>query len=258
MPLSPPEGLPPEKILVYGQAKSGKTSAWLSIAELYQQTGTPGTFWCVDTDDAMDRMLWNRQLSNVEVIPAYDWTEYREASSKAVANAQKGDWIVVDFVDRAWEEVRNWYLTEINEESPEEYFLRKKHELKDAGKGGKKHRMNLYDEIDWDVVKPEYNAFIKPIVQKTKAHVFLVCEEKAIWVDNKPSDKTKPGGHGGLPFQVHSIIKLDKLARGYILNNDLGGDRQRDKLVNETYSSFALTYLCKCAGWSVAKEESDA
>lgn len=254
MPLRPPKGLDPEKILVYGGYKVGKTSAWLSIAEMYKQTNTPGTFYCIDTDNAMRRMLWNRELDNVVVYTANEWSEYREAGAKVYANAQAGDWIVVDFIDRAWEEVRNWYLMEINDETPEEYFLRKKKELKAEGKGGKKSKLSLYDEIDWDIVKPEYNSFIKPFVVKTDAHLFFVCEEKDVWKDGKPSDKTKPGGHGGLPFQVHSLVRLDRLARGYIMNNDVGGDRQREKLVNETYESFALTYLCRIGGWTIEKE----
>lgn len=254
VPLVPPSGSPREKILVYGDAKRGKTSSWLSIATLYQQTETPGTFWVIDTDDAMERMLSGRGLKNVDVFPARKWAQYREGAERAVSSAETGDWIVVDFIDRAWEKVRDWYLAEINDETPDQYFLRMKKELKDAGRGGKKNRMSLYDEIDWDVVKPEYAAFIEPLLYDTKAHLFFVCEEKAVWKEGKPTDKTKPGGNTGLPFQVHSVILLDKLKRGYTMNNVMWGDRERPAVENETYTSFAMQYLVAVAGWSIAKE----
>lgn len=261
MPFTPPIGSPPESILGYGEAKVGKSSAHLSIAEMYLRTNTPGTFYIIDTDNAMDRMLFSKGLKkeqggNVEVLKAIGWEQYREASDKAVALAEPGDWIVVDFVDRAWTAVRNWYFDEFLEEAPEQYFIRKKKELVGAGKGGRRNRMALYEDIDWDVVNPEYNAFIQPLIGihpkvNNKGHLFMVCEEKDVWKDGKPSGDTKPGGQGGLPYQVHSVIRFDKLARGRIMNNTTYGDRERPELKNEVYESFALSYLGKAAGWSI-------
>lgn len=266
MPLIPPPDEGSERILVYGGPKVGKTSAWISVAQLYQQTGTPGTFYVIDTDNALKRMLAKKDLQNVQVMEAYSWDEYRDASEKAVASATEEDWIVVDFVDRAWTAVRDWYFDEFLEEAPEEYFKRKKRENMAAGKGGKRNRLSLYEDIDWDVVNPEYNAFFKPLNgthsrYRNKGHLFLVCEEKDVWKDGKPSGDTKPGGQGGLPYSVHSIIRLDRTKRGRLIHNNPigGGDRERPELMNEPYESFGLTYLCKTAGWKVKKGgETDA
>jgi hypothetical protein len=250
MPLVPPEGSPREKILVYGPPKVGKTSAHLSIAEMYLATGTPGRFFVIDTDDAMEAMLVGRDLPNVEVLTANEWPEYKEAASKAVAQAEKGDWIVVDFVDRAWTEVRDWYMREVAETNWEEDVVERARQLKEEGKLDKKNRMRLYEGLNWDVINPQYNSFIKPLVIRTQANIFLTCEEKEVWKDGKPTNETTPGGQKGLSYQVRTILKLDKLARGRIIKTQ--GDRERPELNNETYDSFAMTYLCKTAGWKIA------
>lgn len=258
MALVPPLGSPREKILVWGGPKVGKSCSHLSIAELYAATGTPGTFYIIDTDDAMPRMLYRRSLPNVVVLPAIGWSEYKAAGDKAVEMAGPEDWVIVDFVDRAWTAVRDWYFDVFLAEAPEEYFTRKKKEQIAEGRGGRKNRLGLYEEIDWDVVNPEYNSFIKPLIGTSamkpnlRSHLFLVCEEKDVWEAGKPTGATKPGGQAGLQYQVHSLIKLDKVKRGRIMNN-VGTDRERPDIENEAYDSFALEYLCKCAGWSMMK-----
>lgn len=50
-----------ERILAFGGPGTSKTRSWLTIAEMYRITKTPGKFFHVDTDDA----YW----ANVEEFP---------------------------------------------------------------------------------------------------------------------------------------------------------------------------------------------
>ena len=50
-----------ERILVYGQPGSGKTYAWLQIAQVYSRQ----RFFVIDTDDSVARML-DTEFTRVE------------------------------------------------------------------------------------------------------------------------------------------------------------------------------------------------
>lgn len=69
-PFAPASAIIQERILVFGAAGSGKSTAWLATAKWLQDSGSGATFWVLDTDRAVARMMAGekfRALSNVKV-----------------------------------------------------------------------------------------------------------------------------------------------------------------------------------------------
>lgn len=233
-----------EKILLFAQPKCGKTSAHLSIAKMYQMQGKAGLFHWIDTDRAAERMLNGprfRDLENVRVYPARDFGETEDAVGKALANLEtEDDWIVADQW-RAWEWAKEWYTETQLGETPEEYTARKK---KEGAKGWK-----LFEEMDWDLIKPKYQRATMKLWESA-AHVMFVVEEKTSWEDQAPN----PAGHATLPYQVHTILRLAMRPGrdGPVRTMTTFGDRERDWVSNEPFTDFALHYLCKIGGWRLS------
>lgn len=238
-----------EKILIFGGPKVGKSTSWLSIAAMAAESESDAHFHVIDTDEAVPALLLGEKykgLSNVTVYPAIEWSEYRDAGRKVFEAAGPGDWVIIDFIDKAWKAVQSWFTQEVHGMEIAEFMLKQRL----AGKSG----WDLYREIDWNVVNPEYDAFAKPFLLRSKANLLVVCEETVVGTEDESAKKqmfsqVKPTGQKSLPYQVRSILRLERVIRGRLLTTI--GDRERPELDREEYDSFAWTYLCQTAGWTL-------
>lgn len=105
-----------------------------------------------------------------------------------------------------------------------------------------------------------YYDFIKPILLKSRAHVFMTAEEEEIQ-DNKntPADmkehmaqfgKWKPANaQKKLPYQCRTYLRLQRLARGRVLFTLK--DRARQELNGDTMTPDFFTMYLKNAGWTI-------
>lgn len=252
MPLSPPDGAPREKIMIYGDTKVGKTWAWLSIARMYQQTKTPGTFYCIDSDETMDRYLFAEDLPNVKVWDATQYTEYLTAVDEILPAAKKGDWIICDMADRIYEAAYAYALEQSAQKRIGEARLEKDAERYEAGKWGNQYALKSFEDTPWQTIRELHHDVVKPLVLKrTPAHLFLVCEAKAVWSGGKPTDEVVPAGQKDLQHKMSTILRLKSMASGKRRTMSTQGDYGRDALKDEDYKDFCLSYLCKVAGWKV-------
>lgn len=248
-----------EKILLYGPTKVGKTSAWLSIAWWAWKSGDHMKFWIMDTDDAVGDVILDEkynEMGNLEVfiVDETDWAGYETTAATIRDNCKPGDWIVIDFADRAWKAVQNWATQETKQKSRDETML-------EAAKKGAEG-WDLFREIPWPVVNSRYDSFIKPLLLQTPGvDLFFVCAQKDIGAEGKgkESDDVKrarrefgryiPGGQKDLPYQSRSVLRLDRLARGRVLYT--AGDRARKELAGDLMNDFFTTYLRGVAGWTI-------
>lgn len=246
-----------ERILVFGPAGSGKSTAAASIASMAAKTKSDARFHVIDTDLAWDRMLVEGygDLANVDVHVALEWPEYKAALAKIRSVVRPNDWVVVDLVSNAWETVQSYFTEQVFDQDIGDYFLQVRKELKT----GKKSLEAFSGWVDWSVINAMYKTWINDLLFKTRANV--ICMAKMAKVYAEQDDKAtrllfgqhgvKPEGQKSLPYQFHSVLltgerKVDERTE-YLLTTVK--DRERVQLDKVAVKKFALDYLVKVGGW---------
>lgn len=250
-----------EKILLTGAYGTGKSHAWLSIARLSQKTGSPAVFYCIDTDDAIERMLAEGfpELENVVVRRAYQWPEYEAAMEEFLAKARPvsdehpGDWIIVDMIDPAWDETQAHFVRQVFGKDPGDYFLAIRKQVKSG---------SLYQEAfdgwkDWPAINRVYFDWISPYVLRSGAHILATAQVEALDVQQE-KDKTtrllygeygvKPKGQKRLGHQFHTVLWLQQVRQGDWRMTTIK-DRARKMLEGVPLKVFPIDYLVRVAGW---------
>lgn len=278
MPLIQPDNLR-EKILAIADAGAGKTTAWLSIAWWAFVSGDTRKFYVLDTDDEAVLQVMNEpkyegmvhsvngeivnEKGNVVIWSVYDWSEYQNFSDytryldgKCVINqAQRGDWVVIDFVTTVWNAAQEGFLHDAAQKSRGEVLYK-------AGVEGKAGWDMFKEDFNWNAINGAYFDFIKPILIMNKAHVFMTSEMKTIQenASKLPDDqkdhlaqfgKFSYVGQKKLPHQCRSYLRFQNLARGRVLYTN-GKDRAREWFKGEKIDpDFFKMYLVGRGGWSV-------
>jgi hypothetical protein len=254
-----------ERILGFGGPGAGKTRAWLTIADLYVKTKTPGKFYLLDTDDT----YW----SSVEEFPAvaeagivephyvYDFPSYQETAKDFAGRSEPDDWIIGDLFDKGWEEVQNYYSEQVFGADKGDFFLSMRKEMQNSKK--KNTNFQPFEGwIDWPTIKSLHASWANDMIFRNKAHVFLTAGSKAVarQTDNKDTVETfghigaKPAGEKGLAAHgVNTVLMFSQVKAGeWVLDTakDRGG---RQALMKSPAGNFAMSYLVKVGGWNLTK-----
>ena len=244
-------GLPVrERILSIGAYGSGKSYAWLSIAQMVQATGSPGRFFVIDSDAAIQRMLATEfpDLDNVTIFPVFEFDQYQQAAATAQQAAGPDDWIVVDLLDMAWDAAQSYFISSIFEENMSDYFLQQR-------KGNSRNALDGWK--DWSVINKMHAQFMNTIVHKSKANVYAAAKVNPIYDTEDDSIRAmfgafgvKPGGqkHNGHAF--HTVLLLSVIRPGEWKISTIK-DRGREALINADLTNFASDYLLNQAGWEL-------
>lgn len=242
-----------ERILMIGSWGTGKSEAWCSIAKWLDQTKAEGQLYVLDTDNAVDRLIEGQPWAD-RIIPfdLFEWDDYIKAITEARSKGKRDDWLVVDMVDKAWEEVQNFYIQEAFGKDAASFFLQWK---TDNGKGSP-----LAGEYgaNWQVINKLYSSFIGKVA-RFPGHV-LACapvdqvnreqEKSKEILDTYGRFGVKPRGQKALGHQFHTILlALSKGKSGYAYTTIK--DRKRTELSNEDVVDFVTSYLVKVAGWKL-------
>lgn len=253
-----------ERILAYGGPGSGKTRAWLTIADLYVKTQSPGKFYVIDTDDtyyaSVEEFPRVYESGIVEAEVVYDFPSYREAANKFKQVATPDDWIICDMFDKGWEEVQNHYSEQVFGADKGDFFLSMRKEMEES----KKKRTNFQPFegwTDWPTIKGLHASWANDVIFRHKAHVFLTAGSKP--VARKTDDKdtigtfghigAKPAGEKGLAAHgVNTVLMLTQTKTGEEWVVDTAKDRGgRSMMVKQPIGSWAMDYLVKVAGWKL-------
>jgi hypothetical protein len=250
-----------ERILAYGAEKTGKTSAWLSIAQLSQTTGSDSHFYVIDSDCTTDKYLYDphspfKGLTNVTVEKAFRWPTYVSAMNKFLDTARPEDWIVLDMATGAWQAVQSHYYDNAYGKTIEEVLL----ERKKATAGGEDDDAGMKD---YQTINPIYFSFILPWSVETPAHIFACAAEKSTGYREKkqvstmfgktsPAEGAKPDAQNKLGYQVDTVLRFQCAVPGksYVMSSigDRGG---RELLIGKPLTNFALDYCVDVAGWTL-------
>ena len=244
----------PERILTYGGPGAGKSRAWLSIAQSFPDR----QMFVLDTDNAARRMLTGEfeGLANVKVYECSEWEECVAAVDDVEQSASEGDWLVVDFISSLWEQVQHYYVREIWQMDPAEFYLMVRREIQ-ANKQGK--RATVFEGWkDWPFIKQVYNALLKRIKYGRNlkgVHVYATATLRTFQGDEQEDLRTLfagmpgyPGGEKHLGFEFHTVLLLQHQKGRYWTFRTVK-DRERELFDEPTeLTNFALRYVRGVAG----------
>jgi len=248
---------------VVGEANSGKSSCWVSIAHWLAKTKSTAKVRVLDTDNAWEAM-WTPEIEqHVEVVSsdkdeAEEWPAIMQGFKKA---SGPDDWIVIDMVDQPWEAARGWFWKAKEGDSLAEIYLRQMTDGMDIG--------GAYGR-NWDVINKIYDDIVHPFFS-AKCHKLACTPAQEVWVDrqglaaNKSDQewvryKYKPRGQNRLAHGFHTILLAQRIPAGkdneWVMTTmkERGpiGLAKRDELKGETVTAnmgFVGSYLTKVAGW---------
>jgi hypothetical protein len=241
-----------ERILAVGGPGSGKTYNWMRLAKYFKEAH----FFVIDSEIGAEGSLEEfPEIENVEVHEVINWKDYRKAQKDIKERAEKGDWIVIDMIDKAWKTVQKYYVSEIFDQEMGEYFLAARKKVKkdakslftgaDAALGGWK---------DWPVINRLYEDFMNYMIYESPAHLYMASKAEPVSKDDPKLIRelfgpcgVKPAGQKDLAYQPDSVLLFRRDNKGYYMETikDRRGRKYQEdlKLIN-----FPLQYG-KVAGW---------
>jgi len=253
MAFSPPRPTTRERILVFGAWNTGKSFTWLSIARYCQDHGNRSTFYCLDTDNAIERMLEEQfaDLRNVDLARGYEWPDYTRWLEAIKEKAGTGDWVIADMICNAWDAVQRYFIKEIYGKDPGEFFL----EIRKASKSPKDALATIAREQMWPTINKVYADWINPLIFQIPAHLFAAAKVTQVSdFDDKAvrslfRSGVRPAGQKALGHQFHTVLlfvnpKQDDYRATTI--KDRGG---RKPFNGDPLKSFPVQYLMARAGW---------
>lgn len=251
----------PERILVFGQAGTGKTTNWLDIAAWSVRTQAPSRFFVLDTDFAASRMLSNPQYADlmpyIDITTGYDWPDYKAFQHRVAQHATEHDWVIIDFIGTAWSAVQQHYVEEVFHQDMDQYFLKARKEL-----GSGKSMQVLDGWVDWSVINPMYSSWIRPLLFKGRYHVYATAQADQLSGDKKPTEDSqtrslllpfgvKPKGQKELLYQFHTVLLTGQDPRSKQRVFNTIKDRERVMATGTPLNSFSADYLQAIGGWVV-------
>jgi tRNA A58 N-methylase Trm61 len=167
-----------ERILLIGGGGSGKTESVLTVAR-----HVTGDVWVYDNDYSF---AYNRALSttfsdvdeagNVHVYEAQDttWESAMETLTEMVskADADNGDWLVIDSISPTWGWVQNWFQEKVHGEDLAKHLIGLRAQYVDDDKA---FNRAVLDDMNWPLVKKEYQRLYR-IIQQWKGHLIITAE----------------------------------------------------------------------------------
>lgn len=245
-----------ERLLLFGGPKVGKSDLVLKLAQWYEITGTPGTFYYLDTDCQLNSITEDSQyysLNNISPHEISDWDECRAEGHKVFNTAGEGDWIVLDMAHRPKIWLDRWYLEhKVGTDDLAQAIVEAK------WTGEKYFGSNpLLKPDDYTMLRSMWDAFFYPLAQKSKAHIICITEKKKIYDGpgaNPDKQRTydkvggSPSGEAGMDYSLATILHMDKTSFGRYITTC--GDRsEREWLEQAEYTDLVRSYLIPIAKW---------
>lgn len=251
----------PERILAMGLWGSGKTHAWVTIAERYRATGTPGHFYVLDTDNTSARSLestpgWEANVTRIDV---WDWKDLTENTVKFFESATKDDWLIVDSIDKPWSLCQDYFIEMQFGVDATDFFVQAR------AANVKGHALASDYGSNWTVINKLYSKWIGQLI-RFPGHVYVATPVQQInqgdqsgkGGDSREVKETfgrygvRPAGQKNLGFQFHTVLLMQSPSKDEWTVTSVK-DRSRELLIASPLFDFPMQYLCGIGGWQVTE-----
>lgn len=285
----PPNRRGPERILIYGEEKIGKSFCWIDVAERLYRTEADAVMHVLDTDSTWDAMYdagYDYLEDSGIVVPYHpvDMDEALDMSMEIYKVARPvQDWVVIDMADWFWDEAQTLYIRNVHGRRPANYFLEMRKEVKEAESRKKGHKAQFggQEGMDWNFITKVYKDFEELLTEKSRAHKLVVTSAKKLDENRGASPQDikrykkvggmKPAGQKGIGHRSNTLLRMQQRSTGkrqIVMVGDRGREnRQWVEVVGKTTidipeldpdeggMAFAEMYLTQVAGW--AEEHQD-
>lgn len=287
MPLHAPGNFG-ERILGYGGHSSGKTTAWMGIADLALKTKSPAHFHVIDNDNATGRLIQSSRGSfqhlqeNTSIYIPTDMDDYEPITERILNDVQEEDWIILDMLSNTWEGMPDWWHTKVFGESSWDYYQAVRRDIVEAAKDDRGHEKQFGGDagVDWQWINKTYRAWEKQITIKAPCHVFATSSESEIQERYDKSGEQRamyeiasgfaPKTQKDAVHRFHTVMRFTRKVAGkgrvktFTRKITMVKDRDREDIWEEEAGQgmtlelqsgpkFAFDYLTKIAGWELGK-----
>lgn len=241
--------------MLIGPWGTGKSTAWSSVNDWLRRTGSESKLYVVDTDRAAARVA--PDLPDDQVREVFEFSDYLSAIEHFRSIATVDDFLVVDLISKAWEEVQNDYINQAFGKRASDFFL----EARKAGNDGSP-LAGSYGS-NWQVINKMYNDFITPVF-RWPGHVIACSPAEPVSQPDRQGKGgddpqildafgrfgVKPGGQKMLGFQFLTVLNMSCRRQGdyrYTTIKDVKREVQTDQPVTD----FVMDYLVGVAKWTL-------
>lgn len=256
---------PRERILAFGTAGTGKSTALLEIARLCPTD----QFYVADSEIFnYERLLATafvdvERVGNVHITACTEWPEWVEFVAKTNSVMGRDDWLVVDMMTPLWDAVQGWFIEKVHGTDIDEFFMEKRvmqQRARDSAKSkggevGKGFSAINGEDGDWQVINKQIFRLYNDMM-KCPGHWYWCAEQDKIGKDDDKEVKAaygaygvKPKGQKKLPHVPMTSLWLTKSRVGAWAMTTIK-DRGRVEVEDEPVRNFAREYLMGIAGWT--------
>ena len=255
-----------ERILVYGSAGSSKSYSLLTIAA--HTTGSQ--FYVIDNDSAYDRLLEDDAFQgldaedggNVHVMRVRDWQGTMSAVDQVQNKMERDDWLVIDSLTPTWQQVQDYFTSQVFDKGMDEYFLEKRMEKAAEERRARGSGAKVKDSggsafegwKDWPVINGLY-AKLHEAILNCPGHLYCTAELDKIGDDDEKGTKAtygplgwKPKGQKRVPHLFQTVLLLRKQGSDN-WKMTTAKDRSRVELNDVDIGGFWKSYLWGVGGW---------
>lgn len=260
-----------ERILIYGSAKVGKSTTYISLMRFARMTKTDSHFHIIDNDNASEAIgLYPGgtygellgELVDETFDDSYTRLEYEHATihipetfevygpiaDEIRKRANQQDWIVVDMLSNLWEIMPDWWIQSVYEENTWEYYAKVRQAIEAEEEGSGDRGFGGHSGVDWQFIGKEYRRWEKKITLYAPCHVIAYGAETEIQARHDKSGEKRsqfqmtssfaPKTEKGAIHRFHTIARMQKrMAPGgkTVKERSLTflGDRDREGIIEE-------------------------
>lgn len=252
-----------ERIMSFGGPGLGKSFDYYTIARRAAKTGSDATFYIIDTDDSVGRMVSDPEfdvllddgdLTNIEVVEAYSWPEFTAAMKTVYKKMRRQDWLMIDLLTPTWSWCQGYFTENVFKSDLSDYFLKARAEMKDP-----KKEKAFEGWYDWPVIKNLYYEHVFNGLLRCPGNSYCTAEAKAFaGKDASKEDRQLFGPHGVMPVgekstghKFQTLLWKTAPKSGQWCFTSLK-DRSRPLLLAQPVKDFSIDYLVKVAKWKLA------
>jgi len=213
-----------EKIIVFGESNSGKTTFYISILEWLEKQGLKKEelLMCIiypDRPTGLTKLFGNipeKYRDNIMVFPIDSYEELVSSTAQAEKALEehkkktgKFGWLVIELLEDAWKSAQDYYCRLAYGETLGEYFAKKRADVKAMKEDNTAYKA-LEGWGDWPIIKYFHNFNWIDKIKRMQYNVIFTSELKA--EGNKDSIffdlGYRPAGEKDNMHRVDTIIYL--------------------------------------------------